>query len=221
MEYLDAGAMNPDDDPKQPSWFRRWLPALVGALVFVLAVGFFGTIAGDTIARNIEMNNLVSAIEDSEAAMSDVQENVTGIAASYSDLLPLSPENQDSLSVALMAAAAQGREQIAAAREEVAGVRWAIWHQDIGRAQEAYLAHNQAWLDYLERASEDAAEFGRPQDEVNSSFVDAETAVRRAVPFIPLFDLPDRVDVIFAEPLPDLSDEGDAGAGSGDSGQAA
>jgi hypothetical protein len=208
MEYLDAGAMAPDDDPGKPSWFRRWLPALVGALAFVLMVGFFGAIAGDTIARNVEMNNLVSAIEDSEAAMGDVQENVTGIAAAYSDRLPLSNEDQDSLSVALMAAAAQGREQIAAAREEVAGVRWALWHQDVRQAQDAYLAHNQAWLDYLARASEDATEFGRPQDEVNTSFAQAEKDVRRAVPFIPLFDLVNRVDQIFAEPQPDLSDNG-------------
>jgi hypothetical protein len=120
----------------------------------------------------------------------------------------LSNEDQDSLSVALMAAAAQGREQIAAAREEVAGVRWALWHQDVRQAQDAYLAHNQAWLDYLARASEDATEFGRPQDEVNTSFAQAEKDVRRAVPFIPLFDLVNRVDQIFAEPQPDLSDNG-------------
>ncbi len=210
MEYLDAGGMVPDPEPGQPSRFRRWLPALIGVGVFILTVGFFGAIAGDSLARNIEMNQLISAIEDSEAAMGEVQENVEGIASAYSGRLPLDEEDQESLNIALEAAAVQGREQIAAAREEVAAVRWALWHQDIGRAQEAYLAHNQAWLDYLARASEDGAEFARPQDAVNETFVDAEDDVRRAVPVIPLFDLDDRVDVIFEMPPEEQTDGGQA-----------
>lgn len=214
MEYLDAGAMNPDNDPDTRSWLRRWLPALLGALAFVLFVGFIGAIAADSIARNIEMNNLVTAIEKSEAAMTEVQDNVQGIAAAYGDRLPLSPEDQDSLSVALMAAAAQGREQIAAAGEQVGAVRWAIWHKDIQRAQQAYLAHNQAWQDYLARASEDGAEFARPQDQVNGTFQDAEMAVKRAVPVIPLFQLRERVDAIFAPPPSDQSGS-TGGTGSG------
>ena len=216
-QYVDAGAYVPETPPTQPSRLRRWLPWLIGALVFIVSATFLGTIAADSIARNIEMNNLISAMEDSEAAMAEVQENVEGIASAYSDRLPLSTEDQDSLNMALEAAAAQGREQIAAAGDEVAAVRWALWHQDVGRAQEAYLAHNQAWQAYLERAETSGAEFARPQDDVNNTFLDAETAVRRAVPVIPLFDLRHRVDVIFAPPPADPSGSG----GSGDGGQAA
>ena len=92
------------------------------------------------------------------------------------------------------------RADIAAAGDDVAAVRWLAWHQDIRQAQDAYLAHNQAWQDYLTRAIEDPAEFARPQDAVNSTFEEAEPAVREALPPAALYRLKARVAQIFAPP---------------------
>ncbi len=181
---------------------------MLGLATFLIVLVAFGAVAGDWAARNSEMNSLVTRIEASEAAMGEVQDNVAGIIEAYRGNEQLSASEQDALDAALRAAAAQGRDQIAAAGEQVAAVRWLIWHQEIGDAQEAYLAHNRAWQAYLGRAADDPTEIARTQDEVNSTFEAAEGVVRDAVPPAPLFDLQDRVDVIFAPP----SQQGDGQA---------
>jgi hypothetical protein len=114
--------------------------------------------------------------------------------------VPLSDEDQAALDKELKAAAAAGRTAIAAAGDGVAAARWLAWHRDIGAAQDAYLAHNRAWQDYLGRAADDPAEFGRPEDDVNTTFEAAEDPLRAAIPSLALFDLHDRIDVIFAPP---------------------
>jgi hypothetical protein len=125
------------------------------------------------------------------------------ILADYEGRAPLSDEDQAALDEELKAAAVAGRAAIAAAGDDVAGVRWLAWHRDIGAAQDDYLAHNRAWQDYLGRAADDPAEFGRPQDDVNTTFEAAEGRFRAAIPALALFDLRDRVDAIFAPPPPE------------------
>lgn len=180
--------------------FRAWLPILIGALTFLVVLVGLGTVAVDAVARNIEMRNLVTKIEASEAVMGELQQGVQDIAASYQDQLPLDDQQQAALDGALTSLAADSGAKLAEAADGVGGVRWLIWHQDIGRAQEAYLAHNQAWQDYLARAAKDPAEFGREQPLVDSTFADAEPAIRAAVPILPLFGLLGRVNEIFAPP---------------------
>ena len=70
----------------------------------------------------------------------------------------------------------------------------------MGAAQDAYLAHNRAWQEYLARAAQDPAQFGVDDTEVNDTFEAAEAPVRAALPPYALFDLVTRVDVIFAPP---------------------
>lgn len=188
-----------DNGPMSRS-VRTWLPILIGALTFVLALVAFGTVAADVTARNIEMRNLVTRIEASEAVMGELQQGVQDIAGSYQDQLPLDDQQQAELDQALTSLAADSGAKLAAAADGVAGVQWLLWHQDIGKAQEAYLAHNRAWQAYLARAAKDPSEFGRQQDLVDSTFAEAEPIIRGAVPIIPMFDLDDRVDEIFAPP---------------------
>ena len=209
MEYIDAGGVT--SVPTQQARVARrrmrgWVPPLIGLATFLVVLVGFGAIIGDAVARNAEMRALVTAIERSEAAMGDTQENVRGILEAYSGRTPLSEQDQAELDAALQAAASQGRDAIAAAGEQVGAVQWLVWHRDVGQAQDAYLAHNRAWQEYLDRASGDPAEFARSQDDVNSTFVDAEAEVRAAIPLIALFDLRDRIDVIFAPPP---AEEGD------------
>ena len=209
MEYIDAGGVTCAPTPQAPAARRRmrgWIPPLIGLATFLVVLVGFGAIIGDAVARNAEMRSLVTAIERSEAAMGETQENVSGIIQAYSGRTPLSEEDQAELDAALQAAAGQGRDAIAAAGEQVRDVRWLVWHRDVGQAQDAYLAHNRAWQEYLDRASADPAEFARNQDAVNSTFADAEAEVRAAIPLIALFDLRDRIDVIFAPPPPEEGD---------------
>lgn len=212
MEYIDAGGVTSAPAAQAPVARRRmrgWVPPLIGLATFLVVLVGFGAIIGDAAARNAEMRALVTAIERSEAAMGETQENVSGIIQAYSGRTPLSEDDQAELDAALQAAAGQGRDAIAAAGEQVGDVRWLLWHRDVASAQEAYLAHNRAWREYLDRASTDPSEFARPQDAVNSTFADAEIEVRSAIPLIALFDLRDRIDVIFAPPP---AEEGDGQA---------
>ena len=210
MEYLDAGGVTaapPSDATPRPP--RRWLGPVLGLATFLIVLTGLGALVGDAAARNAEMRSLVTAIEQSEAAMGETQENVRGVFEAYAGRTPLSEDDQAALDAALQAAAAQGRDSIAAAAQPVRDVRWLLWHRDVAAAQEAYLAHNRAWQEYLGRAAEDPSEFARPQDAVNSTFADAEVEVRSAIPLIALFDLRDRIDVIFAPP----ADQGDGEQG--------
>lgn len=179
---------------------RAWLPILIGALTFLVVLVGLGTVAADVVARNIEMRNLVTRIEASEAVMGDLQQGVQDIASQYQGQLPLDDQQQAALDGALTSLAADSEAKLTQAADGVAGVEWLIWHQDIGAAQEAYLAHNRAWQAYLARAAKDPAEFGREQPLVDSTFADAEPRIRAAVPVVPLFDITARVDAIFAPP---------------------
>ncbi len=161
---------------------RRWLPIVAGVVTFLLVLVTVGVVVGDVFARNVEMRSLVARIEASESAMGALQEDVQGIFAEYEGRTPLSDEDQAALDEKLKAAAAAGRDAIAAAGQDVEAMRWLVWHREIGAAQDAYLAHNRAWQDYLGRAAQDPAEFARPQDDVNSTFEDAERYVRASLP---------------------------------------
>lgn len=200
LEYIDAGGapVAPAPVPARPA--RRWLPLVAGGLAFLVVLVGLGLVVGDWAARNIEMRALVTRIEASEAAMGELQTNVQDIFAQYQGSTPLSDEDRAALDADLRAAAAAGRDAVAKAGDGVASVRWLAWHRDVSDAQEAYLAHNRAWQAYLGKAAENASEFGRPQDAVNETFMDAEDPVRSAVPAPALFDLPQRLDVIFAPP---------------------
>jgi len=198
MEYIDAGGAPAAPSSRRPG--RRWVPYVAGAVAFLIVLVGLGLFVGDWAARNLEMRALITQVESSEAAMGDLQSNVQSIFAEYQSAGPLSPEDRTALEAKLTAAAAEGRDAIAKAGEGVAAVRWLAWHRDVRDAQAAYLAHNRAWQDYLGRAAEDPSEFGRPQDAVNETFMAAEDPVRTALPAPVMFNLLQRVDVIFAPP---------------------
>jgi hypothetical protein len=196
MEYLDAG--RPTDQPVRAP--RRWLPVTLGVVTFLVVLVGLGAVVGDWAARNIEMQLLVSQVEESEAAMGELQTEIEDLAAEYKDRMPLNEADQAAFDTTLKEIAARNQAAIAAAGQDVAAVRWLAWHGAVGQAQDAYLAHNRAWQDYLGRAASDPSEFARQQDAINSTFEASEPAVRGALPSGALYDLPDRVDAIFAPP---------------------
>lgn len=73
------------------------------------------------------------------------------------------------------------------------------WHGKIAAGKQAYVIHNQAWQDYLGASAKDPAELLVDQPEIDSTFMDAEPLLKKAVPDPPLFDLKKRVNDIFVE----------------------
>ena len=180
---------------------RTWVPVLLGVLAFLLTTVTLGAVVADWTLRNQEMDAFVTAVEQSEAQMTWTQESVGLIFDELED--PAQATENSQLTLELQGIAAEGRDRIKAAGDQVAAVRISPWHQDLLLAKQAYLEHNQAWQAYLDRAAKDAVEFTLPQDEVNSTFLEAEPLFRAAIPVPDGFSLADRVDLIFAEPEPE------------------
>lgn len=213
-EVMDAGPVGP---PRPP---RRW-PWVVGAVVGVVVFGALALVVADWAARNLEMRALLAAVERSEAAMGDTQQ---AVAAELDPLTqrtePLAEDERQQLLEDLSGVAAQGDSAVTSAGDAVSSVFVLPWHTAIRDARTAYLAHNMAWQDYLSAATDDPAEFVRPQQAVNDTFAAAEPMLRAALPAPALFDLPTRVDAVFADldeadPTPAPGEDG-GGSGGGD-----
>lgn len=205
MEYLGAAA---PQAPKRKA--RPWAPIVGAGVVFLVLLMAAGVLVGDWFTRNLEMRTLITQIEVSEQAMEDTQTAVSKALDDFQAKGQPTAADQDALKAALEAAAATGLSGVQHGGDLVASVRPLPWHADIKAAQQAYLAHNHAWQDYLTRAAKDGTEFGKQQESVNSTFEQAERPMRKAVPSPDLFGLQGRVDVIYAPPP-------DTGNGSGQS----
>jgi hypothetical protein len=193
---------------------NSWIPLVAGALAFLLTLGIGGAVGTDWLARNIEMDRLVSAIEASEATMGVVQDRVAVVFEEL-DSADLQGEPTDAQTDAqteaavaeLAAIAVDGADSIGAAGREIADVNVLPWHTDIQTAKEAYLLHNYAWQAYMQAAIEDPVAFTVDQPLVNQSFIDSQEPLEVAVPIPSLFDLELRVESIFVEGAPQVQGE--------------
>ncbi len=188
---------------------RRWLPPLLGLLTFVVVLVAGGVVATDWQVRGAEMRSLIAAVEASEAAMISTQAAVGEVFGEYRGQQGLSEEQVAEIDAGLTKAAQDGLVGVTQGGVLVSSVLVLPWHADIREAQEAYLAHNRAWQAYLAAAIEDPAQFGADQPEVSRTFDEAEAPLRAAVPVPDLWDLAERIDVIYADV--DESDGGDPG----------
>lgn len=191
-----------DNESMRPMSARRWFGPLIGGAAFLVTLAFLGPIAlvGDIVLRQAEMEQLVTRVEASEAEMVEVQAEIEAITDDYESLPDPDDADRAELVGRLADAAAYGQEAIAEAGAVVASDDYLPWHASIIRAQRDYLAHNQAWQDYLEAAAIDPGELTLTQDDINSTFLDAETSMRAALPPLATSELRQRVDLIFAEP---------------------
>lgn len=193
MEYLDAGA---PERPKRKA--RPWAPIIGGVVTFLVVLFAVGTVTVDWVDRNLEMRQLVSQIEVSEQAMAGTQVDLANAIEAFRAKTTPTDADRAELETALRAAAAKGLTGVTKGGDLVQSVKIVPWHADIKEAQKRYLAHNQAWQDYLGRASTDASEFTKTQENVNATFAEAEQPMRLAVPRPDLFGLAKRVNVIYA-----------------------
>jgi hypothetical protein len=198
QEVLETGQESP----------RRGVPAgivwAVGIAALVVITMANVVVAGELALRSLEADNLVSAVEQSETAMKTTQTEFDAALSAY-DTENLTDDEREQLSADLADVAARGVGAIAIAGEGVAQIEIMPWHTNILDAREAYLAHNQAWVNYMAAAAEDPAEWFRPQPAVNDTFADAKLPLVEAVPFFDFLQTVPRIELIYV-------------AGSGDSG---
>lgn len=181
---------------------RRWVPWVAAGSAIAVVLLAVGLLAADWAARTAELRTLLAAVETSEAGMVAVQDEVSAAFDAF-EADGETAEARTALDTDLRDAAAGGAVAIETAGDRVAAVGLLPWHGDLLRARDAYLLHNQAWVDYLQRAQDEPAEFVREQVDVNRTFLEAEPLFREAVPWPPLPVLVERIDVIFAEPEPE------------------
>lgn len=174
---------------------RRWIPWVVGGGVFSLTLLIGGVLVADWALRNAEMQALLEQVEASEAIMGELQESVEEAFEEH-----VAGGDRGKLDSELRELAEAAAVDIAAAGLEVAALPITVWHVDIERARDAYLLHNRAWVEYMDRASRSSAEFIAPQPLVNETFIDAEPLFMRAVPVPDVRDFAGRVAAIFAIP---------------------
>jgi hypothetical protein len=193
---------------------NSWIPLVAGAVAFLLTLGIGGAVGTDWLARNIEMDRLVSAIEASEVTMGVVQERVAVVleeldaAELQGTQTDAQTDAQTEAAVAELAAiAVDGADSIGAAGRAVAAVSVLPWHTEIQTAKEAYLLHNYAWQAYMQAAIEDPVAFTVDQPLVNQSFIDSQQPLEDAIPKPSLFDLEPRVENIFVEGAPQSNGE--------------
>lgn len=183
-----------------------WLVWTIGAVALVVITVANLAVAAELTVRSIEADGLVRAVEQSETAMKTTQADFDAVISEY-DTESLTDEERERLRAELSEVAERGEASIALAGDQVGLVEVLPWHSELLAAQEAYLAHNRAWVDYMAAAAEDPAEWFRPQPDVNMTFADAKLPLVEAVPlFDPLRTLA-RIELIYA------TGSGDPGGG--------
>lgn len=193
MEDMDQQVQPPASHQRRSR--QRWIPWVAGGGVFLLTVFLGGVLVADWAWRTAQMQELLDRVETSEAVMGELNEAVELAFEEHG-----SGGDRSKLDAELRDLAASAKVDIAAAGGKVAALPIAVWHADLERARDAYLLHNQAWVDYMERASTSSAEFIAPQPVVNETFFAAQPLFVEALPAPDVRDLAARVAAIFALP---------------------
>jgi hypothetical protein len=177
---------------------RRRVPVvLFAALAVVLALTLLA--AAEWYQRNREMAALLDATEASEAAMLDFQTDSKRLA----ELAPRTSTDQfqdpAAVRAQVQAAAGDAAAQVITTGDDVRDLFILPWHRSLTKAQERYLAHSDAWQDYLEGVAGNFDVLLERHPQISGTFLSAGKAYRDAVPPLPLHDAPARVEDIFDE----------------------
>lgn len=179
-----------------------WIPWVAGLAAFAITVVAGGALAGDWVARNVQMRELVTAIEGSEAAMGTVQDQINEAFDAYTAKKNPTDAQKDAFDATLSNIAANGASSIALAGDKVAAVRLLPWDVALWNSRQAYLDHNLAWQEYLSAAALNPIELTKDQPAINDTFLVFEETITAAVPDPALFDLQARVAHLFIEQAP-------------------
>ena len=186
-----------------------WIGGVIGLFVLVCVTAASLAVMGDLAARTVEMNRLLTAVEASESAMKQAQDDVTAALEPYA-AGDMTQAERAKLQSELKAIATKGQQSIGAAGQQVKSVGVLPWHTKIAEAQRAYLRHNAAWVAYMIAASDQPEQWFADQPEVNQSFADAKQPFIQAVTLFDIGNALERIKAIFAddEPPPDSGGSG-------------
>jgi hypothetical protein len=164
-------------------------------MMVLAGAGILAIVAGLGL-RTWELGRLLDEIEQSEAVMIDAQEEVRSIAEGA-----LGEESADRAEAeeSLQRIATESGEELAQIAEEIAVLRIAPWNDSIEQARTSYLAHSQAWQDFLGAASEDAEQWFETYPDIDRTWNVFVTDVGLAVPSIDAVGLGDRVDAVVGD----------------------
>lgn len=176
-----------------------WVPIVIGLAAFLVVGAATALLVADWTWRNMEMNALVTAVENSESAMGRTQDDLSAAARTLDGVTKPTDAQKAGLAEVMTAGATRGEARIGAAGDVVGQVSVLPWHREILDAKFAYVAHNQSWQQYMAAIAADPAVYGTDQPLIDETFMAADPLMRAAVPDPPLFDLAQRVDRIFVE----------------------
>lgn len=183
-----------DNESRQRlSGVRYALIAVILLLVFVF---------GDWLARNLEMNALVTRIEESETEIVISRDLLGEVNEKYDRTLRLSPGSEairqewlDEIEVT----SEVGAEAVIAAGAPIKETVIMPWHRAIQRARRQYLEHHEAWEEELVTVAKDGTKIGDANPLISATFTVAERSLSKAVPPFSLFGLEQRVALIFED----------------------
>lgn len=162
-----------------------------------MIIGIVGAV-GDWGARTWEMNQLMARIAVSEDAMGTTKDTIAAVDVPTD----ATDAQKERATRALETASAQGAELVQDAGDDVAALTFLPWHTEVIAAQASYLSHNQAWVDYLERGSEDALTLFGDDNRIEPTWVNAQTTVAAGLPFPTLPLLRSTYDELFTDDEP-------------------
>lgn len=212
-EVLEAGRPAPR---RRRAGVHPGIVWALGLVTLVVLTAASLAVISDLAARTVEDEMLISAIEKSESAMKSTQDEFAAVVKEY-DAPDLTDAEREKLLARLGEVASDGQFAIAEAGLQVADVPILPWHHKIIAAQDAYLAHNAAWVAYMGAAATDPTEWFQPQPDVNNTFAAAKDPLVAAIPLLDVTELLPRVEAIFVSG----GGESDGGSSSGGGGQAA
>jgi len=155
--------------------------------LLLAATGLFlviGLVLADWWQANREMDHLLDAVFASELALGTGAANVTrSINTGFSDAYQSQSQRQAAFGeVATKCGVAAADAQDAGA--QASEVFLLPWHRSLGKAQDAYLAHNAAWEHKFSACADDAQRYGdgSTSAQISATFRTAHRAFTNALP---------------------------------------
>ena len=169
-----------------------------------LAVGLvlgMGLIAADWYLANREMNNVLTAMEASEAALVAADDGLDAAveASVANDDGRLDPPEERALERLVPEAARQALPAVVEAAADVEDVMIFPWHTTLDRARDRYLDHSDAWEARLTRVAGDYRQLAAPSTDIATTFARSARTTEQALRPLPLFDATQRIDAIYAQ----------------------
>jgi hypothetical protein len=151
--------------------------------------------AVDWYVRNDTMDRFLAAAEEVDRTLTEATREIRTVR----DRIAEGPSTQPNLGLALQKQAARQGELVWTACQGVLNTSALPWHTALRSARNDFVAHCDAWLQFLSLLAQNWRYVDTPTPAINTTFKAARAAAERAVPPVPLHDADARIARIFAE----------------------